>query len=268
MFVFEYNSVADFLNDYIAELPKAGHGEASRIAGHLNISSTLLSQLLRQQRLFSTDQVIDLSLYLNLSDKETEYLYLLAEWEKAKTAQNKKYLKKKLEALKASVQTVAETVNIHHEISEENKYIFYSHWHYAAVHLFLQTSKKGRTIEEVSKHFNLTAEQVMKTLNFLVSMNLCYSEKAYYKSLQNASLLKQGSPYLSSHHVNWRVHSIARTANVNDQELMLTAPTCLSQKDFIKVKQKLLAVLGEIGPVVEHSEGEVVAILNIDWLKI
>ncbi|OQW47298.1 MAG: hypothetical protein A4S09_16010 [Proteobacteria bacterium SG_bin7] len=86
--------MSDYLRFYVRSLPKSGHGELTRIANHLRISTTMLSQILSGQRAFNTDQAFELSEYLQLTDIETDYLYLLVEVEKAGTHKNKNYFKK------------------------------------------------------------------------------------------------------------------------------------------------------------------------------
>jgi hypothetical protein len=55
---------------------------------------------------------------------------------------------------------------------------------------------------------------------------------------------------------------------MSDAELAFTAPLSISAKDFGKVREILLNAIEQSSKVVEGSEPEKVACLNIDFLEV
>lgn len=268
MSIFEFSNYRDFIRGYVRNLGKAGHGELSKIASHLRISTTMLSQIMSGQRDFNTDHAYDLAEYLELTELETDYLYLLVEIERAGTHKNKSYLKKKLNQTKEESLKLSKRIQLEKSLNESERATFYSSWIYAAIHLFLGVDKRGVTIEEICQRFDLNRQKTSEILQFFLQTGLAKEKNGRYLTGVQSTFLEQGSPHLLRHHANWRVKAIQKSETLTPRELMFTAPISISKKDFDHLRERITQFLKELSDIVKKSEPEIVANLNLDWFWI
>ncbi len=265
MSIFEFSNYREFLRSYVRSLPKSGHGELTRIASHLRISTTMLSQILSGQRDFNTDQAFELSEYLQLTEIETDYLYLLVEVEKAGTHKNKSHFRKKIEAMKSESLKLSKRVQHEKSLTDNERSVFYSSWIYPAVHLFLGLDKRGVSLEEICERFSISRQKASDLVQFFLRTGLAKEERGKYFPGVQSTFIEQGSPHLIKHHSNWRVKAIEKSESIADEELMFTAPLSISKKDFTSVREKIAQFIKTLSEIVKESEAEDIATINIDW---
>lgn len=268
MSIYNYSNYRDYIRAYVKARPKAGYGELSRMAAHLNMNTTLLSQIFSGLRSFSTDHACELAEYLGLTEMETEYLYLMIEHGKAGTIKNKNYLKNKMNQIKEASLNLSTRIQREKDLSEEDRAIFYSSWIYSAIHLYSGTKKSGVTLDEVCEKIQCTRQKAMEYLIFLVRAGLCKEEKGYFSIHTMSTFIGNDSPHILKHHSNWRVKAIQKSDSISQRELMLTAQVSISEKDFDVIREKLTKCVEEIAQMVKESGSENLAFLNIDWLKL
>src|ERR1035437_7107143 len=133
MTIFTYSDYRSFFKAYLASLPKKGRGELSKVAQAIGVHSTLLSLILSGERDFSLDQVFDLAQYLELTDLEREYLFLLVQKERAGNARFKSFLKEKVKAAQTEALKIENRFEHEKRLSDEARAIFYSSWIFSAV---------------------------------------------------------------------------------------------------------------------------------------
>ncbi len=86
MNIFEFDDYKTIIKLLIKEMPKKGYGEVRKIAQHLRIHSTLLSQILNGDRHLTMDQAYSLSAYFGLDTIETKYFLILIQKARAYTS--------------------------------------------------------------------------------------------------------------------------------------------------------------------------------------
>ena len=118
MNIFEYLDYKLFLRDTIASFPRKGHGQTLRIAEHLGVHPTLVSQVLNGSRDFSPEQIYKLCSYLGLQQLETDFLLLLLQYERAGTSEFKKYYKAKIEEIKKSSLNISKRLEKERQLTE------------------------------------------------------------------------------------------------------------------------------------------------------
>src|SRR5687768_14441466 len=123
---FQFATVRSYLRAYIAHLPKKGRGEISRIARHLSVSTTLISQDLAGQKFLTAEQTQALISYLGLSGLEASYLAFLVQYERAGSHDLKKFWRAKLDEVKEQSLKLASRVKADQALSEEDRGRFYS----------------------------------------------------------------------------------------------------------------------------------------------
>jgi uncharacterized protein (TIGR02147 family) len=265
MVIFEFTNYRDFIRSYVKNLPKNGHGELSKIAAHLRVSTTLLSQILSEHRALTTDQACELAEYLQLTDFETDYFYLLVEYDKAGTHKNKNYYRKKINQAQNEAKKLSKRIEHEKSLNDTDRAVFYSSWVYPAVHLYLGIKPSGFSIEEVAERFDISRPRSAEILQFLLRTSLAIETGGKYKPGVQSTFVEQGSPHLIKHHSNWRIKAIEKSESITNNEMMFTAPISISKKDFGIVREKAVQFIKEVSKIVEKSEAEEIAQFNLDW---
>lgn len=268
MSIFNFTNYRDYLRAYIKSRPKAGYGELSRIATHLKMNTTLLSQIFSGLRTFSTDHACELAEYLGLTDIETEYLYLMIEHSKAGTGKNKSYLKNRMALLKDESLNLSKRILREKDLTENEKAIFYSTWVYSALHLFCGTRENGVTLDEICDKIQCTRQKASEYMLFLINSGLCKEENERFSIRTLSTFIDNESPHLLKHHNNWRIKAIQKSDNISKKELMFTAQVSISEKDFDIIREQIIKGIEDILKTVKESGTENLAFLNIDWLKL
>ena len=94
--IFEASDYRGYLKEYLLKLPKQGFGEGKRMAKHLGVSSTFISQVLGGGKQLSLEQAQELSEYLGHSELEADYFFHLVQMDRAGTAKLKRLFQQKL----------------------------------------------------------------------------------------------------------------------------------------------------------------------------
>lgn len=266
--IFEFNNYRNFLKTYIKQKPKRGYGEATRIAKHINVSTTFFSQVLSGIKQLSVEQTQDLSEYLGLSELESEYFFYLVNLDRAGTQNLKKFYEKKLQLLKADSLKLTKRVEVKKILSEEEKSIFYSSYLYSAILLFTSTKETGVTLEEIENRFEIKRKRSAEIMRFLTDCGMCKIEKSFFKLGTQSTHAGTESIHHTKHHVNWRLKAIQKTESLSEHEMMYTVQVSLSQKDFIQLREEMVQFIKKFLDTIHPSPAEDIANLNLDWFWI
>ena len=268
MNIFEYSEYKRYLRDMIASFPKRGHGQIQRIAAHLGVHPTLISQVLGGDRDFSSEQIHGLCGYLGLQQLETDFLILLLQSERAGTSELKKYYKNKIDHLKRTSLNIASRLEKAKSLTELERSIFYSSWIYLATWLFTSV-EEGQTLDSIAEKLSLSRAQAADILHFLQDVQLCFEEGGRYQMNSQHIHLEFGSPFLGRHHANWRIKSLQRIDDLSEEEMMFTSPFSVSKKDFLRIREEIVQLIKSTSSLIKNSPAEDIACMNIDlfWIK-
>ena len=266
---FQFSRLSLYLTHYIKNLPKNGRGEVSRLAKHLRVSTTLVSQVVGGHKVFTPEQIQILSTYLGLNALESDYLAFLIQHERAGTRELKNYWKLKLDELRKKSHALINRVQRDTTLTEVERAKFYSSPLYSAVRLYTSTDAIGKSLDEIATRFELTRARASEILNLLVEAGLCrLVQERYMMGLQKTHL-EQGSPHLLRHHANWRLRAMHYSEDLSDKELMYTVPVSLSKKDFDVLREQMVEFIQKFLKTVHDSPAEDIACLNLDffWIR-
>lgn len=267
MNIFNFNSYKSFLTKKIQSLPGHGRGELSKIAKHLKVHTTMMSHILKGDAHFSMEQSLALADYLTLSDLETEFLIALVQLERAGDQRTKLFFRNKIKEIKARALNLKERFSIENELSEADRALFYSSRVYAQIRL-LTAVKRFQTFEALVSEVDLPAKTVRTALDFLISRGLCTETKGKIVYAVKKTYLDAGSPLAIRHHTNWREQAIRSYEHLREEDLAFTYPTVISEEDFLKIREQLVAFIEEFKKDTLPSPSDHLYCLNIDWLKL
>jgi uncharacterized protein (TIGR02147 family) len=257
-----------FLKEILEKRPRKGRGEMQKIAQHLRVHTTLISQIMSGLRDLTEEQAFELSHYLELTHTESEYFQLLVQIGRASTQNYKQFLKNKLIEMREQVQKVSKRFTKEEELSDHQKSIFYSSWIYSAIRLYCSTSELGHSLEDVMQYFQISRIKASEYLDFLVSCQLCESKNELFMMGKQRTYIDRGSIYFLKHHLNWRMKSIERSEVASPDEKLYTVTMSVSEKDFIKIKEEVSKLLNEILKISKTTEPEKLVCFNCDFFYI
>lgn len=265
MTLIEINTYRVFVRHFLRLKNPKARGEIAKLASHLGVHPTFVSQVLAGNKDFNLEQGYAVTSYLNLSEVERNYFICLIQKDRAGTQELKDYFQDQLNAIRKSLLSTSNRLPKHRTLDDQQKAVFYSSWIYSAVRLFCSIGS-GKTVEEVSEAFQIGRIKASEILNFLTETGLCILEGDRYRMGSQHTHLEATSPFVLRHHMNWRSKAMQRHENVSAKELILTAPFSISRKDFEKVREKILECVKENFEIIKSSPAEDVAFLNIDFL--
>lgn len=266
MKVFEFRDYKEFLKSWLKAHPKGGRGQLKKIAEHLRVSTTLISQVLNGSKHFSLETAADITEYVGLNAKETEYFLLLIDYQRAGGFKLKKILEKKLDREQQAGSQMQNRLLADRQLSDEEKMQFYSSWMYSAVRI-LSALPKLNSAKDMSDRLNIPLGLVNNVVEFLLEKNLCRIENNKLTYGAYRTHIGKDSPFVVKHHQNWRVRGFQSMELRRDEDLFFTQPMALSVEAAEKIRLMLPGIIEQIHGISGPSESEVVRCLNIDWFE-
>lgn len=260
--IFNFDDYRAYLQDFVKSMPKS-RGVLKAWSEHLNVHTTLVSQIMMGRRDFTEEQGLELIEYLGVGKLEKEYFLELLRKARAGTKKLKDHHQARIKELKAQALKLEERISAERKLTEQESAIFYSSWLYSAIRLSCSIGE-GLTLEEIVEKFNLPRETILKALEFLRETGFVKQEGVRYVMGSQYTHLGKSSPYLVRHHSNWRLKALQRADLLTDQELMYTAPFSIAHKDFEVLREHLVQVIQDFLKIVKSSHGEEVACFNMD----
>lgn len=266
MNIYNFTNYHAFLNSFLKSLPKQGHGKLRQWAYALDVSTTLLSQIMKGKKSLSLELADALAQEMGLSKNETEYFFLLVQLERAGTVRLKNYFKQKVsEAQEASRQLKNRIQNVQ-GLSNEIKAQYYSSWAYSGVRNLLPC-REIKTLDEVSERLKLPRAFVSEIAQFLLQAGLIIENGKRWDSGVNSTYLPPDSALISKHHQNWRMRAMQKMDIPLSEDLFYTSPMSLSEDMSRKLRKYLVDVIEEFHSKADPTPSEGVRCLNIDWFE-
>ena len=263
MSIFETVEYRQFLKSW-AELK--GRGEWTRLASHLGISSTMMSQIMNENRELNHELANEVCEYLGFSEDETNYFFLLVDLKRAGTERLRARLRKRIKEEQTRASQLSKRLNQNRELSDATKSIFYSDWIYSGIRNLASVGEFS-TVDTIAKRLGLTRQQVQRVIDFLVQSGLCELKGSQITIGPNKTHVGSDSPWVSQHHRNWRVKAMSEMRHRPEENLFYTGPMSLSQESAREIRRRIPTFLEDVYKIVGPSESETVRCLNIDWFE-
>ena len=264
--VFEYSDYRVFLRTWVKDKGRQGHGEWSRMAKAVRVTSTMISQVLREERNLSPELANELCEYIGLSEGESRHFLLLVDLARAGSASLKKRLKQQVLESQGQAATLSKRLKTTDAITEAAKARFYSDWIYSGVRN-ASALDQTQTVDDLSRRFGVEKTAMAGIVKFLVENGLCLSRAGVIGVGPQTTHIESGSPFVVSHHRNWRLRSIDKMRTQNENDLFYTGPMSLSAELAAEVRKRIPTFLDDLYKELGPSRSEVVRCLNIDWFE-
>lgn len=244
-----------------------GRGQKTKLAGHLGVSSSFISQIMKGSKVLTLEQGIMISEFFNLGEDQREYFLLLVQRERSGHSQLTKFFNQKIASFKKQIIKVDKTLKVENKVSDKDKILFYSDWLYSAI--FLLCSLEGyQNEDQIFKYFNLPESRVRTCLNNLLEMKVLEVSGGKILPTNQHLYLSGDDPLVYQHHKNFRLAAFNRhSQDLKDHELLLTIPLSIAKKNAPLVRKEILKLAEKLKEYVEGDEPDSLMGLNIDWYE-
>ncbi len=265
--IYNYESPVSFINARFRELPRRGYGQSLRLAKHLNVHTTLVSQILKGTKNFTLEHAALTAEFLELTEEETDYFFLLVQLDRAGSLVLKKTLKRQLAKMKAHAQELVHRLKSEVRLKEEERATFYSDWTYSAVRQL--TALPGfDNLDKIAAYLGISRQRTKAIFDFLLSTGLCVAKEGKLGVGPKSTHLEASSPWVRVHHINWRQKAVEKIHEKNANRLHYSAPMTLSAKDAAKIRELIIKFLESVDDIVDASPSEELHCLNVDWFPV
>lgn len=265
--LFEFSDYRGFLKSWLDEARARGSSNLSRLAQAIGVHTSFLAHVLAGSKNLSFEQATEVSEAIGMTSMERDYFFALLQIERAGTVKLRAYWGEKRAAILADRLKVRSRVGEHHELSAEQKAVFYSSWIYVAVFVSAAIDD-GQTLAQIAHRFQLSREKAQDVLDFLEQTGICERKNERYVMGKSVVYLGNESPLIVKHHTNWRMKAIQKMDTRENDELFFTSPLSMSASDFAKIRELLAKAIQSSLEICKDSPAEDVFALNIDLFKV
>ncbi len=263
MVVFQYDGYKPCVNDWVQSQPKGGYGVYSRMADSLATTPVVISQVFRGERDLNLEQAVKLAQFMSLDTLETDYFLLLVQKERAGSHELRQILTRQLGEIRTRGTAIKNRIT-HRQLSDEDKSLFYSSWHFIATWL-AATLPAFASTRELAHHFRVPESELTATLRFLLDRGLLVKKGAHFEFGENVIHVPHDSPHVLKHHLNWRMKALQSMDQRREADLHYTAPMAMGEELCAELREEILQFIQKQTKRVAASPSERLVCLNIDF---
>lgn len=265
--IYNFDDAKSFLMAHFQALPKRGRGQALRLAQHLRVHTTLVSQVLGGRKVFTLEQAADVAEFVGLTEPEGEFLLLLVQRERAGGAALREALGRQIRQRREAAKQLVARLKSDVKLKEEERAVFYSDWVFSAVRQ-LSAIPGFDSTEKIADYLGLSRARVKEVVDFLLATGLCVERSGRLAVGPQSTHLEASSPWVRVHHGNWRQKAMERVNDGKPSQLHYSAPMTLSARDAARLREMIVKFLESVDKLVEPSPSEELHCLNIDWFRV
>lgn len=264
---FDFNEYKRYLLHVEQSRKTYERGFRTKLSETLGCQSGYISHVLNGDAHFSLEQAIKISKFLNHKSREQKFFLLLVELARAGTPELRNYFKEELKALLDIHHNIKERVGDSKILSETEQSVYYSSWHYLAIHV-LSSLPEYNDAKSIANALKIPEDVVGKVLLFLIQTNILKDEKGKLTPGVTQVHLNRESPLIRQHHTNWRIAAIQSLMNDNKNDVHYSTLSTLSKSDAEKLRAEMLLLIEKYVEVVKPSEEEVMYGFNLDFYSL
>jgi uncharacterized protein (TIGR02147 family) len=267
MDLFAFTEYRTFLKNWVSHHPEGNRGLLTKMAKAIGCQNSHLSRVLRDEVQLTPDQAYQACEFMKLSNSETNYFLKMVELERAGNFNYKKRIKGEMLKIKVANENLAERFQEESIGHEEKELLYYSNWHWSAVHILTDVSKY-QTSKKISERLSIDETVIRNCLETLARFGLVKKEGEMWQINSGSVHLSKNSPMNSVQHSNWRGRAALDSQNPNTDGIHYTMVQSISLADFEKIKVILFNAIDSYRKVADQSPPEEVTCLAFDFFKI
>jgi uncharacterized protein (TIGR02147 family) len=264
--IYDFADYKDYIRFKVGEKTQR-KGLKSALARHLNCQPGFISQVLNGNLHLNLEQATLLNDFFAHTKEESHFLMLLVQRQKAGSKDLEKYFLSQIEEIKNQRLNLTRRLGTSNSLSEVDRTVYYSSWHFAAIHIAL-TIPELRQPEALATHFRISLSKVHQVLEFLQTTGLVVSGKNGFSSESTLTRIGNDSRSISKHHTNWRLQAIESLDQEDVLDLHYSAVVSLSEKDVRAIKEKILEHIKENVSQIRDSKEEKLYCYTVDFFNL
>lgn len=264
---FDFECYKEFLlhvEEFRAPLQR---GFRTKLAESIGIQNAYISKVLNGEAQLSLEQGLRLCRFLNLEESERQYVLWLIEQARAGTQELKSFFGQLLGELRERHLNLSENVGKVQELTTEAQVVYYSQWHYAAIHAIVSIPGM-QSADHIAQVLRLGKKQVKEALLFLVECGILEQHHGRLRSGKTQLHLDRMSPNIFKHHTNWRIRAIEALGSADGKSIHYSTVSSLSAKDVEKLRSKIVKLVQEYVETVRQSPEEVLYSFAVDFYSL
>jgi uncharacterized protein (TIGR02147 family) len=265
---FNYCNYRDLLADYYGKGGDKKRGHITKVSKITKCQSAYISQVFAHKANISLEQASLLADDLAFSLEEREFFFDLVSYERAGLESLRQFYRNKIMLKKEEKMNLTKRLSDNNIIEEEIEKQYYSHWAYAAIHIIVGI-KEYSNIENISLKLELSKKFTAKVLADLESWSLISRNSNGYIPGKNTVHLGDQSPFLKTHHQNWRFKAIQAINEKVGEDLHYSSVTCINKEARDRIKQLILNCIEDFRKEIRSSvDDEVLYGINLDFFQV
>lgn len=263
--IFGFTSYKTYLQ-HRAGAKRQRRGVRSAMAEILKCQPTYISQVLNGDADFSPEQAEALNRFFGHTQDEALFFMLLVQKERAGTHALKQFIQKQIDEILTKRMAISQRLGQKAVFTPEQQSIYYSSWHYAAIHVAL-TVPSLRTIDALTKQFRVSPKKVKDVLQFLVESGLAQTNGVEYETGAVQIHLGNDSRNIVKHHSHWRQQAIESLDREEVMDLHYSTIVSLSRQDIARIKDRILEEIKADQAIIKDSKEEELYAYTIDFFS-
>ena len=266
--IFEYTDYKAYLRAVIKAADLRGY--SSRLAEAAGCQKSYFSSSLTGKSHLLPDQIYSLADFLKLSEDEREYLILILDYQRANTPTYRKYVHKKIQERQiawADLKNRLKQQPLRGSELEGLTQSYYSNYLYAALHIAVSIPSL-QNLKALSEYFSLPEAVVLHHLGQLELMGLIEQKGAKWIWKSGDLHLPKNSPWIQTHHANWRMQALADLPLQRNDSLHFSGVQSLSRKDLEQLRFQMTQWIQHFRDKTGPSEPEELICFNLDFFRL
>lgn len=238
-------------------------GRLTALARELNCQPSYLSQVIAGKVPLSVEHALTIAREAEWSADESRYFLLLVQRDRAGSAALRAFHEADLAELRKKHQRISERIPVDERLSIDNQIRYYSSWVYAAIHV-LSSIPQYQDRRRLRKLLRLDPTEFETILRELAHSGLVVVKGEKVTIGSRRLHLPAGSPLLARHHAQWKLRAVEASSRPKAENLHYSGLLAISRDDSAKVREILLAAIGEIEAIIRVTKPEDPIVINLD----
>jgi len=262
--IFEFSEYKAFILEFEKSRKGFERGFRSKLAEHIGCQSGYISHVLNGKAHFSLEQAIQISAFFKLTEPEKKHFLLLVEHDRAGTKELRNYFEQELSKHREIHLNLKERVGQSHTLTESEQAIYYSNWHYLAVHVLCSLPGYDN-VKSISQGLSLPENTVAQIILFLIQTGIVVEKNGKLKNGLTQVHLNRESSLIHQHHTNWRIAAIQSLGFNAKTDVHYSTVSTLSKADAEKLRGEMVQLIQSYVETVQPSREEVMYGFNLDF---
>ena len=243
-------------------------GLLTRISRAIGCQNSYLTRVLADEVHFTPDQAYQLTLFLKLTNAETQFFLKLVDFDRAGTPALRARLKTELDLMRAEQENLAKRYAGSELNDLEKVMTYYSAWYWSAIHI-LTDIPEYQNPERIAGRLKLEEKFVRECLATLEKFDLVKRINDQKWQISSTPMhLPKNSPMISKLHYNWRMQALHDSEKNSTDSLHFSIVQTVSHHDVPVIKQLILEALDKYRAVAGPSAAEELICFNCDFFRV